>query len=84
MVANLLDFQVKRDLDQYLFALTEVNDKNPSNRKEISVDPLIHSIYEDLGEMAKTHNDIIEKFWNSPVDFTDPTLEVNYSPFLVT
>ena len=64
--------------------MTEVNDKPFINTKEISIDPLIHQIHEDLGVMAKKHRTIIESFWNSPVDWSDPSLEINHSPFLVT
>jgi hypothetical protein len=73
-VANLLDIQVKREIDQYLYALTEVNDKNPGSKKDISVDPLIHMIYEDMNRLAETHKELIENFWNSPVDFSDQSL----------
>eukprot|EP00347_Sterkiella_histriomuscorum_P004338 403360828 len=83
IVSQLMDQRVKRNIDQYLYALTEVNDKNPPNKKEISVDPLIHQIYEDLNELSKTHQEIVENFWNSPVNFQDPSLQINHSPFLV-
>lgn len=75
---------MKRGLDQYLFALTEVGEKSHIIQSDISIDPLIHQIYDDLGVMAKKHQHIIESFWNSPVDWTDPSLEINHSPFLVT
>jgi len=54
--------------------LTEVNDKNPANKKEISVDPLIHMIYEEFSKLNEQQREIIENFWNSPVNFSDLSL----------
>ena len=58
--------------------------KNPPvPKKDVSVDPLVHQIYEDLVEIGEVHREVVENFWNSPIDFEDPRIVKNSSPFLV-
>ena len=61
-----------------------VSEKNPSNKKEISVDPLVYKIHDEIIQISQVHKDLIESFWNTPIDFSDPNLEINHSPFRVT
>ena len=75
---------MKREIDQYLYALHMVSEKNPSNKKDISVDPLVYKIHDEIIQISQVHKDLIESFWNTPIDFSDPNLEINHSPFIVT
>ena len=33
--------------------------------------------------MGEVHKEVIENFWNAPIDFEDPRIVKNSSPFLV-
>jgi hypothetical protein len=55
----------------------------PVPKKDLSVDPLIHQINEDMLQIGESHKEIVENFWNSPIDFEDPRIIKNSSPFLV-
>jgi len=56
----------------------------PVPKKDLSVDPLIHQINEDMLLIGESpHREIVEHFWNSPIDFDDPRIIKNSSPFLV-
>ena len=83
-IVELIDHPVKREIDQYLYSLHMVSEKNPANKKDISVDPLVYKIHEEIAHISPVHRDLIESFWNTPVDFSDPNLEINNSPFIVT
>lgn len=72
-------------MGQYLHSLNAVcNTKNPPvPKKDISIDPLIHQIYEDLNQLEDKQREIVQSFWNSPINFDDPRIVKNTSPFLV-
>lgn len=82
---NLLDIQVQSGMNQYLHSLNTYCSRAPAPvaKKDISVDPLIHQIYSDLNQMSEQHREIVENFWNAPIDFEDPRIVRNSSPFLV-
>jgi len=84
-VLNLLDHEVKSDVGQYLHSLNAVCvSKNPPvPKKDISVDPLIHQIYEDMHQLGEHNREVVENFWNAPIDFDDPRIIKNSSPFIV-
>lgn len=84
-IMNLMDTKVQADMGQYLYSLDAVcHSKNPPiPKKDINVDPLIHQIYQDLYELGEVHKEIVENFWNAPIDFEDPRIIKNQSPFLV-
>jgi len=84
-IMNVMDTKVSTDVGQYLYSLHAVctNKNPPVPKKDISVDPLIHQIYEDLYELGEVHKEIVENFWNAPIDFEDPRIVRNQSPFLV-
>ena len=72
-------------MGQYLHSLNAVTVSKapPVPKKDINVDPLIHQIYSDLHHIADEHKDIVEHFWNAPIDFEDPHIIKNSSPFIV-
>jgi hypothetical protein len=81
----LMDHKVKEDMGQYFHSLNELalTKAPPVPKKDINVDPLIHQIYTDLYEIGDVHKEIVENFWNAPIDFEDPRIIKNSSPFVV-
>ncbi len=81
----MLDHKVKADVDQYLHSLNQltITKKPPVPKDQLIVDPLVHQIYSDLNELGEHHKEVVEQFWNSPIDFEDPRIVKNTSPFLV-
>jgi hypothetical protein len=58
--------------------------KNPPvPKKDVSVDPLIHQMQEELSQLGLQHKEVVENFWNAPIDFEDTRIFKNNSPFLV-
>lgn len=82
---GLLDTQVQNGMNQYLHSLDGYCSKGGSAvpKKDLSVDPLIHQIYANLHSMSDQHKEVVENFWNAPIDFDDPRIVKNASPFLV-
>jgi hypothetical protein len=82
---NILDTQVQNGMNQYLHSLNGYCSKGGPAiaKKDVSVDPLIHQIYSDLNQMSDQNREVVENFWNAPIDFDDPRIVKNASPFLV-
>ena len=38
---------------------------------------------QDLSNIDKYHKEVLDEFWNSPVDYEDTHINKNFSPFLV-
>ena len=38
---------------------------------------------EELSQLGLQHKEVVENFWNAPIDFEDPRIFKNNSPFLV-
>jgi hypothetical protein len=72
-------------MGQYMHSLNAIcTTKNPPvPKKDVSVDPLIHQIYHDLSQLDEKHKDVVNSFWNAPINFDDPRIVKNTSPFLV-
>ena len=38
---------------------------------------------EELSQLGLQHKEVVDNFWNAPIDFEDPRIFKNNSPFLV-
>ena len=54
-----------------------------TQKTDIWVDPLILAIHDDILNIPKTNQEVIDNFWNAAIDFEDEHLSKNYSPFVV-
>ena len=53
---ELVEKEVKEDIDQFLFSLNEVSiSKVNQAKRDISIDLLIHKIYSDLQDISEVH-----------------------------